>query len=105
MEKDASGSFFTSQAKCSPFFAKGLEAPFSVFGVVEFAGAAVVVLGDHLRVGIGDEAFVPELLGHVEDVVDLDHAEMEVQALQAWKVRQRIGAPADITLTRALPSS
>jgi hypothetical protein len=54
--------------------------------VGQFAGAAVIVLEDNLGVGIGDPALVAELLGHVEDVVDLDDAEVRVESLEARQV-------------------
>ena len=69
-------------------------------GVSEFAGASVVVLENDLRVRVGHEPFVAELLGHVEDVVDLDDAEVRVEALEAWEVGEDIGAPADVALAR-----
>ena len=49
--------------------------------VGEFTGAAVEVLKDHLGVWVGHKSFAAKLLGHVEDVIDLNHTEVRVQTL------------------------
>ena len=50
---------------------------------------------------VGHEPFVAELLGHVEDVVDLDDAEVRVEAFEAREVGEDVGTPADVALARA----
>ena len=53
-------------------------------GVCEFPCVSIEVLKDHLGVWVGNESFAAKLLGHIENIIDLNHAKVGVETLQSW---------------------
>src|SRR4029079_9211260 len=57
-------------------------------GIVQLAGAAVVILKDDLRVRIRHPPLVTQLQRHVEHVVDLHAAKVRIEPLQPRQIGQ-----------------
>ena len=69
-------------------------------GVNEFAGTPIKVLEDHLRMRVGHQSLTTELLGHIENVVDLNDTKMRIESLEPWQVGKNVTAPSNVTLSR-----
>ena len=63
---------------------------------MQFAGAAVVVLEDNLWVWVGDESFSAQFLWHIEDIVDLDNAEVRVASFETRDIGKYVCGPSDV---------
>ena len=49
---------------------------------------------------VGHQSLPAQLLGHIEDVVDLHDAKMRVETLESWQVGKDVAAPSNVTFPR-----